>query len=63
MIMQPGKALREIGLLVLGLGIVGLVTAAIIASLRGHSSGETLVTATPISMNPAKEPTTEIPYP
>jgi hypothetical protein len=50
-------------LFVIGLGIVGLVIAAIISTLRGSVSSKSPITTTSNPTTPVEEPTTEIPYP
>jgi hypothetical protein len=57
-------------LFVIGLGIVGLITAAIISTLRGPASGSVTVAASPDPTSsshqpaiPPQEPTTVVPYP
>ncbi len=68
--MKPDKALREIILFVIGLGIVGLTTAAIITTLRRPTPGSIAVAASPSPTSspqqpaiPPQEPTTAVPYP
>jgi hypothetical protein len=61
--MKSVKALREIALFVIGLGIVGLVTAVIIATLRQGVSGKAPIATTLNPTTPVGEPTTAVPYP
>jgi hypothetical protein len=68
--MKSVKALREIVLFVIGLGIVGLATAAIISTLRKPAPGSLAVAASPSptlspqqSATPPQELTTAVPYP
>ncbi|MEJ2601007.1 MAG: hypothetical protein P8Z00_21930 [Anaerolineales bacterium] len=64
------KGLREFVLLVIGLGIVALVTAAIISTLRGPAQGSATVAISPsptsstqLIATSTQESTTTIPYP
>lgn len=61
--MKAKKALREIVLFLVGLGFVGLATAAIIVAFRGSVSSGALFTITPNPTIPPGEPTTLAPYP
>lgn len=59
---KPNRILIS-SLFVIGLGIVGLATAAIISTLRGSVSSKSPITFTSNPTTPVEEPTTEIPYP
>ncbi len=71
--MKTNNSFREMGLLVLGLAIIGLVTAVIIGTFRGRILGEGPITTTPYSTTTIattpnstatfEEPTTALPYP
>jgi hypothetical protein len=61
--MKTNNPFREIGLLVLGLVIVGVVTVLISGTFRGRNLSEVPITTTPYSTATFEEPTTTLPYP
>jgi hypothetical protein len=71
--MKANNSFREMSLLVLGLAIIGVVTAVIIGTFRGRILSEVPITTTPYSTITTttapystatfEEPTTAIPYP
>jgi hypothetical protein len=61
--MKLEKGLREFILLLIGLGIVGLVTAAIITTFRKGISSQAQIKASPNPTMPVSKPTTAVPYP
>jgi hypothetical protein len=61
--MKLKKALREIVLFAIGLGIVGLITVVIITTFPKGIPSQALITASPNPTVPISEPTTAIPYP
>jgi hypothetical protein len=62
--MKPGKPFQVMVRLLLGLGIVGLATAAIISTLRETAPGSAIVASSPLQpATPPQEPTIEAAYP
>jgi hypothetical protein len=61
--MKTNNPFREMGLLVLGLVIVGVITTLIIGTFRGRNLSEAPITTTPYSTATLEEPTTALPYP
>jgi hypothetical protein len=61
--MKSKKAFLNTVTFIVGLAIVGLVTAAVIATFRGSVSSKAPITATSNPTTTAEEPTTQIPNP